>query len=226
MRYFYLATTAAILTGCATPAPTIQTGPDAETTHDGLVLVNNSAFKAAWVDPTIDLSGYNKIMPGGAEFEYRAVRESSGTSVRRSSANEFYIDEKARQKLQDLADEIFNEELIKTTRFTMVDSPGPDVLIVRGAMLDIVSRVPPDIVGRGEIYLDRVGEVTLVLELVDSTSGEVLARAAERAAAQPAGSSGMRSNSVTNMSEVRRLFRRWAVRLREALDNFQTAPSA
>lgn len=100
------------------------------------------------------------------------------------------------------------------------------MLIVRGAMLDIVSRVPPDIVGRGEIYLDRVGEVTLVLELVDSTSGEVLARAAERAAAQPAGSSGMRSNSVTNMSEVRRLFRRWAVRLREALDNFQTAPSA
>lgn len=66
MRYFYLATTAAILTGCATPAPTIQTGPDAETTRDGLVRVNNSAFKAAWVDPTIDLSRYNKIMPGGA----------------------------------------------------------------------------------------------------------------------------------------------------------------
>ena len=111
------------------------------------------------------------------------------------------------------------EELQKSSRFTMVDSPGADVLIVRGAMLDIVSRVPPEITGRGDIYLDRVGEVTLVLELADSMSGETLARAAERGAAQSSGGRGMRSNSVSNMSEVRRLFRRWAVRLREGLDS-------
>lgn len=226
MRKFYLAATAVIIAGCATSTPTIQSGPDAETTHDGLVRVNNSAFQRAWVDPTIDLSRYNKILPGGAEFEFRAVRDTGRSAMRRSNTTEFPISEADRQRLKDMADEIFNEELRKSERFTMVDSPGPDVLVVRGAMLDIVSNVPPETVGRSEIYLSRVGEATLVLELVDSTSGETLARAAERGAAQPAGNRGVRSSGPANTAEVRRLFRRWAVRLREGLDNFKSINAA
>jgi len=225
MRYFYLALTLASIAGCATPEPTIQTGAEAETTHDGLVRVDNSAFQRAWVDPTIDLSQYSKIMPGGAEFEFRAVR-GSGTSMRRSNATEFPISESNRQRLKEMADEIFDEELSRSVRFQMVDSPGPDVLVVRGAMLDIVSNVPPQTAGRSDIFLSRVGEATLVLEIVDSTSGETLARAAERGAAQPAGNRGMRSSTPANTNEVRRLFRRWAVRLREGLDNFQSINEA
>jgi hypothetical protein len=212
MRNLYLAATAVIIAGCATPAPTVQFGGDAETTFDGLVRVNNSAFQRAWVDPTIDLSQYSKILPGAAEFEFRAVR-GGGTSMRRSSATEFPISEADQQRLKDLADEIFNEELRNSTRFTMTDSPGPDVLVVRGAMLDIVSNVPPTTAGRSDIFLSRVGEATLVLEIVDSVSGETLARAAERGAAQPAGNRGVRSSGPANTAEVRRLFRRWAVRL-------------
>jgi hypothetical protein len=220
MRFFYLvAAGVVILAGCATPERSIQSGPDAEVTYDGLVRVDNASFKRVWIDPTVDLSRYKKIMPGTAEFEFRAVREVSASAARRSGANEFPVNEANQLRLENLANEIFNEELQKSSRFTMVDSPGADVLIVRGAMLDIVSRVPPEITGRGDIYLDRVGEVTLVLELADSMSGETLARAAERGAAQSSGGRGMRSNSVNNMSEVRRLFRRWAVRLREGLDS-------
>ena len=221
MRYFYLLAIVIVVAGCATSEPAIQTGPEAETTHDGLVRVDNSAFQRAWVDPTIDLSQYSKIMPGSAEFEFRAVR-NTGTSMRRSSATEFPISEANQQRLKDMADEIFTEELRNSVRFTMVDAPGPDVLVVRGAMLDIVSNVPPQTVGRSDIFLSRVGEATLVLEIVDSTSGETLARAAERGTAQPAGNRGVRSSSPANTAEVRRLFRRWAVRLREGLDNFQS----
>ena len=184
-----------------------------------LVRVNNSQFQRAWLDPTIDLSRYSKILPGGATFEFRAVRETSARAARRSSANEFYVSDANRQKLSDMANKIFDEELRKSQHFTMVEEPGPDVLVIRGAMLDIVSRVPPDIVGRGSIYIDRIAEATLVLEVVDSTSGETLARAAERGAAQPA-DGGMRSSPISNWSEVRQLIRRWAVRLREGLDAF------
>ena len=49
--------------------PTIQTGPNAEVTFDGLHRVDNSAFKDAWVDPDIDFSRYNKILPGGAFYQ-------------------------------------------------------------------------------------------------------------------------------------------------------------
>ena len=225
MRKVFLAATALVVASCATPEPTIQTGADAETTYDGLVAIDNSAFQRAWIDPTIDLSGYSKIMPGPATFEFRAVRGGS-TSMRRSSATEFPISEANQQRLKDLADEIFNEELRQSTRFTMVDAPGPDVLVVRGALLDIVSNVPPTTAGRSDIFLSRVGEATLILEIVDSMSGETLARAAERGAAQPAGNRGLRSSTPANTNEVRRLFRRWAVRLREGLDNFQSSSEA
>ncbi|MDJ0929450.1 MAG: DUF3313 family protein [Gammaproteobacteria bacterium] len=216
--------TAAILgfvIGCATAQPKIDESANAEETFDGLLPVKNSRFQRAWIDPTIDLSGYTKIMPGGASFEFRAARKMSASQARRSSASNFYISEKDQEKLKQVVDEIFNEELQKSQYFTMTDRPGPDVLIIEGALLDIVSNVPPDIVGRGEIYLDRVGEATLVLQLIDSMSGEVLARAAERRAAQPAGRMGIQSSPVTTWNEVRRLARRWAVKLRDGLDDFK-----
>jgi len=77
--------------------------------------------------------------------------------------------------------------------------------------------VPPEPIGRGEIYLSQVGEATLVLELRDSESNTTLVRMIDRRAAEKA--SGMTwSNTVSNTAEVRRLIRQWAVRLRNALD--------
>ena len=88
--------------GCASE-PTVQTGPNAEVTFDGLHRVDNSAFRDAWVDPDIDFSRYNKILPGGAFFEFRAVKKSSGTTAGRisSSQNEFWIDDDAKEKFKD-----------------------------------------------------------------------------------------------------------------------------
>jgi len=204
--------------GACTPAPSIQEGPDAEVTFDGLVAINNSVFQRAWIDPDIDLSVYSKILPGGAEFEFRAVR-STGTSMRASSSSEFQISEENQQRLIDTVSEVFKEELGKSQYFTITDERGPDVLIVKGALLDIVSRVPPQRAGRSDVFLSSVGEATLVLELRDSISGETLYRAADRRAAEPAGSRGVRANTVTTWNEVRRLARRWATRLREGLDS-------
>lgn len=208
----------ATMAACTT-APTIQEGPDAEVTFDGLVAIDNSVFQRAWIDPDIDLSFYNQIMSGGAEFEFRAVRGNAGTSSRASSRNEFPISEANQQRLKDTVGEVFREELANSQHFTMTDERGPDVLIVRGALLDIVSRVPPERVGRSDVFLSSVGEATLVLELLDAESGEVIYRAADRRAAEPAGNRGVRANTVTTWNEVRRLARRWATRLREGLDS-------
>lgn len=219
MKKIVLMFVAMTMAGCSSAPPTIQQGPNAEVSYDGLHAIDNSVFKAAWADPDIDFTRYNKIMPGGAFFEYRAVKKTSGTSRARASATEFYIDEKAREKLKELTSEIFNEELAKSSRFSVTDAPGPDVLIIRGGLHDIVSKVPPDIIGRGDIYLSSVGEITLILEVVDSMSGEVIFRAVERRAAERGGGMAMRSNSVNTRSEVRRLIRRWATTLRDGLDS-------
>jgi hypothetical protein len=193
--------------------------PD-NTTFDGLVEVKKSSFQRAWVDPTIDFTRYTKVMPGDTLFEFRAVRERSSASARSSSATEFYISEEGRQRLIETVTEVFDEELAKSEHFEMVREPGPDVLILDGAMLDIVSRVPPQRAGRSEVYISRVGEITLVLQLRDSMSGETLARAAERRALEPPGRMGTQSNPVSTWQEVRRVARRWGTKLRKGLDEF------
>ena len=218
MKKIYLSVAIALLAGCSTAPPTIQEGPNAEVSFDGLHAIDNSVFALAWADPEIDFSRYNKIIPGGAVLEFRAVKKSSGAMRSRSSQSEFYIEQSARDELKEIASEIFDEELSNSTRFTVTDAPGQDVLVIRGALHDIVSNVPPQTVGRSEVFLSSVGEITLIIEVVDSMSGEVIFRAVERRALDRQGQA-MRSSSVNTRSEVRRLMRRWATTLREGLDS-------
>ena len=201
--------------------PTIDTRAKAEESFDGLLPVRHSNFARAWVAADMDLSGYTKIMPGKPTFQFRAAREPSGTAIGRSTRaqKDFPLSDDTKQKLIDIAGETFSEELAKSERFKMTDQAGPDVLLVRGGMLDIVSHVPPDQMGRNEIYLSSVGEITLVLEIIDSTSGEVLGRAADRRALNTSAGTA-RSSVVTNTSQFRRVARGWASRFREGLDNF------
>jgi len=221
MKKISLAIAIMLIAGCSSAPPTIQEGPNAEVSFDGLHAIDNSIFAMAWADPDIDFSRYNKIIPGGATLEFRAVRNNPGTARTRSSQTEFYIDEAGRERLAELTTEVFSEELAKSTRFTLADAPGQDVIVIRGALHDIVSNVPPDTVGRSEVFLSSVGEITLILEVVDSMSGEVIFRAMERRALDRA-NTGMRSSSVNTRSEVRRVLRRWATTLREGLDSIPT----
>lgn len=208
-----------LLVGCA-PAPSIQQGPDAETTFDGLVRIDHSRFANAWVDPDVDLSQYNKIMAGDAVFEFRAVKKNTSPALaRRANESEYWMSDKNKESLIEIVSEAFRTEMQKSKHFTAADAPGPDVLIIVGGLHDIVSRVPPDMIGRGDIYLSSVGEATLVLELMDSLSGETIYRAIDRRAAERAGGTMTVSNTVTTKSEVRRLAQRWATRLREGLDS-------
>jgi hypothetical protein len=159
--------------------------------------------------PEVDLSGYTKLWVQGAGFAFRPVEGSGSRYAARSGRDtEFPISEEDQQKLQEVMREIFIDELGKIERYTLVDGPGPDVLILLGGVIDVVSTVPPEPIGRGSIYLSSVGEATLVLELRDSETKAVLARVADRRAAE---STYMQeANSVTTWSEVRRLARTWA----------------
>ena len=191
---------------------------DLNTTFDGLERINKGAFKLSWADPEIDFAVYDKVIPGGAFFEFRAVKKTSSTTARRSNQREFWISDKDKQRLEETVTEIFAEELGKAEHFEIVSEPGPDTMIIRGGLYDIMSQVPPELIGRGEIYLSSVGEATLVIEAVDSLSGEVIYRGVERRSAQQAGGYMVEANTVTTWAQVRRLARRWATRLRTALD--------
>ena len=223
MKHSIIMTVVALaMAGCAASEPTIQTGPDAEVTFDGLHRVDNSAFTDAWADPDIDFSRYDQWMGGGAFFEFRAVRKTNSTTRASSSSSEFWIDDASKARLEEEVSTVFQEELAASERFKQTEEPGPNVLLIRGGLHDIVSNVPPERVGRTDIYLSSVGEATIILEVVDSMSGEVIARAVERRAAQRPGGQAMISNTVTTWAEVRRLARTWATRLRAGMDALPT----
>jgi hypothetical protein len=209
-----------VTAACAIPAVAFAQGqPDVS--FDGLVQVDGGEFKLVYVDPDVDFSVYNKFIPGPATFQFRAVKKTSSAVARRHNQTEYWISDKDKQKLEDVVTSIFADELAKSEVFTEVNQPGPDTLIIRGALHDIVSQVPPELTGRGEIWLSSVGEATLIIEALDSLSGEVIYRAIERRAAQRPGRQMVVSNTVTTWQEVRRLARLWASHLREAMDSVQ-----
>jgi hypothetical protein len=208
-----------LVAGCATSTPTVDTSPEAEMTYDGLYPVKGGTADQAWARPGVDISKYSKIMLQAVGIEYRPGGESGRLAYSRARADHFEITDAQKERLKSVVQEAFVDELGRSEHFTIVDEPGPDVLLIRGALLDVVSYVPPEPMGRGEIFLSSVGEATLVLEIRDSISEAIIARAVDRRAAEDA--LGMRaSNRVNNMSEVRQLTKTWARLLRERLETY------
>lgn len=208
------------IAGCAAPTPSIDTSPDAEMTFDGLYPLKGTIADEAWSRPDIDLTQFSKIMLQGVGVEYRPGGESGRTFTARSSVDHYEITERQKAAFESIMREVFLEELAASEHFEIVTEPGPDVLLIRGALLDVVSFVPPELTGaRDRVYLSRVGEATLVIELRDSITETILARAVDRRAAEDA--MGLQeSNRATNTAEVRRLARTWARLLRTRLDEF------
>lgn len=216
---------AALSYGCVSSTPVIDTGPDAEITFDGLHAIKGGRADHAWARPGLDLSQYSKIKLQGAGIEYRPGGESGRTSVARSRGGPFEVTEKQKERVQAVVEEAFLKELGKSKRFTIVNEAGPDVLLIHAGLLDVVSYVPPEPIGRTDIYLSAVGEATLVLEIRDSLTNAILVRVIDRNAAESIGGTFQESNRVSNTAEVRRLVKRWASLLRQRLDEFASPAS-
>jgi hypothetical protein len=175
------------------------------------------------VKPDFDLTPYTKLMIVSAGASFKKVKPVSSFEARKG-ASEFPISPEAQQMFKDVMKEEFTKELSKLKRYQIVDQPGPDVLMLVGAVIDIVSAVPSDVdsasfAGRGGVYLSSVGDATLVIELRDSQSNEILGRAADRRAAESPFT--FEANKVTAWTEVHRLAQAWASLLRKRLEEIE-----
>jgi len=210
---------AAGLVSCASaPPPTVQTGPNAEVTVDGLHRVDNSVMALAWVKPDLDLSPYTKVMLDQVTVAYqrepRARRQSLG-----GSDQNFALTPAQMENLKSWFREAVVTALTKDDGYTLVDAPGPDVLRITARLVDLVVRVPTEKLGSERTYASSYGEVTLILELRDSESEEILARAADRRdpTTNPTNGLVMVSPALVR-GDTERLFEYWATLLRQRLD--------
>jgi hypothetical protein len=185
-----------------------------EVTHDGLHLVKRTKLARVWMKPEASLEGYAKLQildcyvafkknwQRGHDFESHITAKRMVT-IKKELAQEF-------QK-------VFVKELAKGG-YQVVDEPGHDVLIVRPAIIDLVIQAP-DSSSSVDVttYSASAGQMTLVAELYDSVTSDLLVRAIDPEADRGSGMIHWQG-SVTNSSAAREILRTWAERLRKALD--------
>ena len=167
-------------------------------------------FAGTWILPDADITLYSKLYPWSSVFQFReGGKEKAGTTIEASRGNQgrYAVTDESRAKFEEIVSDTFVKVLGRSKIFEVVDEVGPDTLIVRVAMLDIVSDVPPSRPGAQDTYLSAVGEATFLFELIDSETGVIQARVGERRRIQPRsrmqGVSSVPANSSTVWAEVK-----------------------
>jgi len=192
------------------PQPT-QPLPTGDVNVEGLREVSARNFESAFVRPGLDFSRYNKLMVNELELAFRTPDRSQ---------NQFPLGEDQKTRFRAAMAVAFGEELGQLQNLELVTEPGPDVLDLNVRVQDIVAGTPGTRVGamgRASFALETEGQMTLVLEIRDSESEEVLIRVFDRRAVEGAAMlSG--DNVISTWEGVERLVARWASRAREGLD--------
>ena len=184
---------------------------DASGAWDGLVEVKPKRMDAAYLLPGADFRPYSKVMldPTQVAFHKNWMKNinqaSTGVSRDVTQADAEKIAETARGNFGDVFAEVF-----KKAGYDVVTAPAPDVLRLSTAVINLYINAPDtQSAGRTRTYSMEAGEATLVLEARDSTTGALLGRVLDRRATRESARMQV-SNSVTNLSDFRALFRRWA----------------
>lgn len=185
-------------------------------THDGLQLDPDSKVALLYLNPDADFSVYKKFMMLDAYVAFKKNWErKTKVGGRRIPAKDI---ERIKVEAAKLLQDSFREELDKVGGYTFVDTPGDDVMILRPALIDL-EITAPDVSSGTHVnqYVTHSGQATLFIELYDSVSGDILARAVDRRNMKNYGTARW-ANSVTNRQEAKRLFKGWASLLRQAMD--------
>ncbi len=218
---------AAILAGCASapPTPTLQSGPDAEVTVDGLYRVDNSVMQLAYMKPGWDLRGYTAMMidPVAVSYQTDPGNRRRDPGVGGSSQN-FALSDTQMENFKSFFQEAVEDALTDGDGYRIADAPGRDVLRITAQLIDLIVAVPTTAVASNSTMVGRsAATVTLVMEIRDSQSSEIIARVADR---QSPGSSAanqgiLQVSPQAVRADMRRLFESWAEILRERLDDLR-----
>lgn len=216
-----LAGLALLTTACRSPEPRFTTGKSAEVTADGLHRAKARVAGVLYLRPGVDLKPYDRVM-----LQPVVLRFSRVHTLQRAGVPQTLDLVELRQQFEG----IFREELDRSTVFRRVEEPGVGVLRVSAELHDLVVATPdpetPD-----TVLLQTPGHVTVLLELSDSLSHEVVLRASQRRKIEPAprlqpssGVQGKPTTAISSTPDALRAFRQWARLIREWLDEVREIP--
>lgn len=184
--------------------------------YDGLRQISVKGIDLAYARPGASLAAYDKVLIEPIEVAFRKDwnPKRTGSELRLGAAE--------RENIRTGVARIVRDEFVKAleTRspYKVVTEPGPDVLRVKAMILNLYVNAPESATSaRTRTYTVSAGEMTLVAELHDSETGEVLARIVDRREARHSDRL-MLTDSVVNIGEARDIAAAWAGALRNGLD--------
>ena len=179
MRLIRWSVLAIISTLLAFPATEASADDLPRTTHDGLVLLEDSKVRAAYIKPGASLEPYSRLVlldcyvAFTKDWQKEHNREAVGLGERVSDEDMARIKERLAAEFR----KVFSQELEEEGGYEIVDGVGPDVLILRPAIINL-NPVAPDVGAPGwsHTLVTSVGQMTLYLELYDGPTGDIIAR--------------------------------------------------
>jgi len=192
---------------------------------DGLHLVQWEPFRVTYVKPGADLQRYTKVVVQEVTVSYKTPPRP-GRFAQSDLDSNYALPDSAIRSLKQYFHAAFVKALGESKTFTVVDTPGPDVLLLSGHIVNLEIDVPPsrDQEPGETVYASSSGQMTLILEARDSQSGEPLVRVGQVRAIEMADGGFYQSDPVSNSSAVREIFENWARDLQRELDQFHALP--
>ncbi len=180
------------------------------TEWDGLVKVPSKRLDLVYLQPGADFRSYTKIMLDPTEVAFQKNWRRDYNSSRRDLSgrvSDSDVQEAVTEGVQKATD-IFAAAWEKNG-YPVVNAPGPDVLRVRTAILNISIAAPDrQTAGRSHTFSDSAGQASLVVEVRDSLTGAILGRAVD---SKIAGDNSVAwRTSVSNRGDFRVLVEDWA----------------
>lgn len=190
---------------------TVSAAEEDELSYDGLTRVEGAGADAVYVLPEADFSTYGQfiVLDPVVAFRRNWQRDVNRAAVGLSGRISNDDMEQIKEDVAELFLDVFSENL-ESGGLTLAEDPGDDVLILRPAILNLDITAPdPAVGGRSRTYVANAGSATLVIELVDSVTGQILARAVDsrRARSSP---TFQWVTPGSNRAEARRVLDTWA----------------
>lgn len=196
-----------------------------EVDKDGLHLLKDTKVAVAYAKPGASLGSYSKvkILDCFVDFQKDWQRDYNLNEI---GLDGRVTDKDAQAIKTKLAAEFKKEftEVLTKKGHAVVDDVGPDVLLLRPALIN-VDVVAPDVrMGMGRTFVRSAGSMTLYMEMYDSATSTLLARVVDPRADDEA--FAQEANRVTNQAAADRILRSWAELLAAHLGEMKSPASA
>jgi hypothetical protein len=187
---------------------------------DGLEYRKVKGIDAVYVRPGVEFKAYRSLVLDPVQVAFD--KNWDPNEYKRGAGGRVSADDmqKIRENMASEFRRVFGDELAKAG-YDVVARPLEDTLQVRAGLADVYINAPDTMTaGRTNTYTMNAGRMTLVMELRDGPTGQLLARVVDRHVGSETGFAQL-TTSVSNSAEFRRAVTDWAKRLVKGLNKLQ-----